>query len=131
MSEDEIGCKVCKVSDQLGIVFGWAMISTFKGKPYVDTQGDHIPEDAMLKAATDFMMKRRAFRAMHQGDAIGTVVYAWPLTKELAAAFKLESDTTGFMIGVKPNDPEVLEKFKLGEYTGFSIGGVRIKDEEM
>jgi hypothetical protein len=33
------------------------------------------------------------------------------------------------MIGVKPASEDTLTKFKDGTYTGFSIGGRRVKDE--
>lgn len=122
---------VCKVDDSLGIVFGWAVISSIDGTPYVDTQGDHIPEDAMLKAAADFMESRRALKAMHSGGSIGSVIFAWPMTAEIAKAFGADIGTTGLMIGVKPTDTDVLAKFRSGEYTGFSIGGVRIEEEEV
>lgn len=122
---------ICKVDDELGVVFGWAIICNDGGKPYVDSQDDHIPEHAMLKATVEFMESRRAFKAMHQGDAIGSVVCAWPMTAEIAKAFDIETEMTGLMIGVKPTDADVLAKFKSGEYSGFSIGGVVISDKEI
>jgi hypothetical protein len=35
------------------------------------------------------------------------------------------------MIAMKPSSEALLEKFRSGEYTGFSIGGQRLVDEEM
>ena len=35
--------KVVKVDDELGLVFGYAMICAENGKPYYDLQGDNIP----------------------------------------------------------------------------------------
>jgi hypothetical protein len=120
---------VLKVDDDLGLVFGWAIVSTEDGEPYYDTQGDWIPEDSMLKASADFMAHSRVLGDMHQTAEGGAVVFAFPMTAEIAKAFGLVTKTTGLMIGVKPASAETLAKFKSGEYSGFSIGGRRILDE--
>lgn len=114
--------QVVKVDSDLGLVFGFAIVSTADGQPYYDVQGDHIPEDAMLKAATDFMENSRIAKEMHQGDAKGSVVFAFPLTAEIAKSLGITTQKTGLLIAMKPT-PEVLTKFKDGSYTGFSIGG--------
>lgn len=114
--------QVVKVDSDLGLVFGFAIVSTADGQPYYDVQGDHIPEDAMLKAATDFMENSRIAKEMHQGDAKGSVVFAFPLTAEIAKSLGITTQKTGLLIAMKPT-PEVLAKFKDGSYTGFSIGG--------
>jgi hypothetical protein len=114
--------QVVKVDSALGLVFGFAIVSTADGQPYYDVQGDHIPEDAMLKAATDFMENSRIAKEMHQGDAKGSVVFAFPLTAEIAKSLGITTQKTGLLIAMKPT-PEVLAKFKDGSYTGFSIGG--------
>lgn len=121
---------VLKVDDALGVVFGWAMVCTEDGEDYYDSQDDHIPEAAMLKAATDFMGSSRVLGDMHQKAEGGTVLFAFPLTADVAKSFGIECKTTGLMIGVKPANEATLEKFRSGEYTGFSIGGRRIKDED-
>jgi hypothetical protein len=128
--------QVFKVNDELGLVFGFGIVSTEKGEPYFDKQGDHIPEDAMLEAATDFMLNSRVSGDMHEKDEDGNaqvdgqVVFAFPLTSEVAKAFEIETPRTGLMVAIKPS-PDVLAKFKEGQYTGFSIGGTRIEDEEV
>ncbi len=119
---------VLKTDDRLGLVMGFAIVCTDKGKPYVDTQGDHIPEAAMLKAATDFMEDNRTASVMHTGIDVGPVVFAWPLTQDIAAALGIQTEKTGLLIGMKPA-PEIYERFKSGEFTGFSIGGKRITDQ--
>lgn len=120
---------VCKVSDELGLVFGWAIVSTIEGQPYYDTQGDFIPEDSMMKAAADFMENSRVAKDMHAGDPVGSVVFAFPMTAEVAKALGIETQKTGLLIAMKP-PADILEKFRSGEYSGFSIGGFRIEDEE-
>ena len=114
---------IVKVDDTLGIVFGWAIISKIKGEPYFDTQGDHIPEDAMLKATVNFMASDPVLGDMHKEAEGGTIIFAFPMTEEIAKSYGITTDQTGLMIGAKPENPETLAKFKDGTYTGFSIGG--------
>lgn len=111
-----------KVDSNLGLVFGFAIVSTLDGSPYFDSQGDHIPDDAMLKAAADFMEHSRIAKEMHAGEATGSVVFAFPLTVDIAKSLGIETKQTGLLIAMKPA-ADVLEKFKDGTYTGFSIGG--------
>ncbi len=114
---------IAKVDESLGLVIGWALISKIDGEPHFDTQGDHIPEEAMLEATLDFMAEARVAKEMHKGDQIGDIVFGFPLTTEIAKALDIETKTTGFLIGFKPSSEEILTKFKDGTYTGFSIGG--------
>lgn len=132
----ETTAEVLKIDDELGIVFGWGIVCTEKGEPYFDTQGDHITEDAMMKATSDFMYELRAAGEMHardnDGNAIhkGVIVHSMPLTVELAKVFGIEIEKSGWIIGMKP-DKDMLEKFKDGTYKGFSIGGDRGIDENV
>lgn len=116
-------------NDPLGLVFGWAIVCDEDKQPYFDSQGDHIPQDSMMKAAMDFMLSNRDLKVMHKGNRVGKVVFAWPVTDETSKAMGLGGSRTGLMIGVKPDNTKALEKFKQGEYTGFSIGGNRLIDE--
>jgi hypothetical protein len=120
--EFEHATQVLKVDDQLGIVFGFAIVSKVDGEDYFDVQGDHIPEDAMLKAADDFMRHSRVAKEMHRGDQTGDVVFAFPLTTEIAKALDIQTKRTGLLIGMRPGET-ALAKFRDGTYTGFSIGG--------
>jgi len=121
--------KAESVSEELGMVFGWAIVCKEDGEAYFDSQDDHITEKAMLGAAVDFMENSRVLKEMHAGEEQGSVVFAWPLTEDIAKAMGIETKKTGLMIAVKPGNPEILEKFKTGEYSGFSIGGTRLTDE--
>ena len=122
--------KLAGLDESLGLAFGWAIVSKEDGEDYYDTQDDHIPEDAMLAAATDFMQSARTSKVMHEGDKAGTVVFAFPLTGEISKSLGVTTSKTGLIIAVKA-DPEMLEKFKSGELTGFSIGGRRVEDEDV
>ncbi len=128
--EDQVA-RILKVDDELGLVLGWAIICTIEGQEYFDKQGDFIPDESMLAAATDFMLNSRVAKEMHVGEEKGTVVFAWPMTAEIAKAFGIETNQTGLMIAMKPDNPEMLEKFRDGTYNGFSIGGRRIETEEV
>ncbi len=123
--------EVVKVDEDLGLVMGYAIICEEEGEPYFDLQGDHIPEESMLKAALDFMENSRVAREMHAGDDRGVVVFAWPMTADIAKAFGIVTSRTGLMVALRPSDDAMLEKFRDGTYTGFSIGGTRIMDEEV
>ena len=118
---------LCKVDDSLGLVLGWGIICKIHGENYFDLQDDHITESAMLEAAADFMKNSRVAKDMHirgeEGELPGSVVFAFPLTTDIAKAFGIETKQTGLMVGMMPEDPTVLNKFKDGTYTGFSIGG--------
>lgn len=126
--------EVIKTSDELGLVFGLAIVCLEDGKPYFDSYGDHVPEDVMLKHAADFMANSRISTDMHaraDGKPVqdGSVVFAFPFTTEIAKSLGIETvKRTGLLIGMKPS-PAVFKKFKSGEYTGFSIGGFRGVDE--
>lgn len=125
----DVRCDVLKVSEELGLVFGYALISKVDGKPFYDLQGDHIPEDEVLKASTDFMLNSRVAKEMHQGEQIGGVVHSYPLTEEIAKALDIEARRYGWLVAMQPS-AEVLAKFKSGELKGFSIGGTAHADLE-
>ena len=122
-------CKVAGVS-KLGLVFGWAIVSTQDGEPYFDTQGDYAPAEAVMEAAADFMKQSREARGMHGTENEGSVLFALPVTAEVCEALGMESKREGLVIGMKPS-AAMLEKFKDGTYSGFSIGGEYLEVEEV
>lgn len=120
-----------KADPALGIAFGFAIVSKDGGEDYFDVQGDHIPENSMLTAAADFMLNSRVGKTMHDGDQTGDVVFAFPLTTDIAKSLGISTERTGLLIGFKPSDPATLDSLVKGEFTGFSIGGTRGEDEEV
>lgn len=136
MSDFQTSCSFLKVDETHGLVFGFAVVCTEKGKDYYDLQGDHIPDDAMLKAALGFAASDRVSGDMHAWDEDGTPIadgkalFLFPMTAEIAKALDITTKRTGLLVGMKPSK-SVLQKFKNGDYTGFSIGGRRIKSEEV
>lgn len=126
---------VLKVDETYGIVVGWAITCTKDGEPYYDLNVDrdgaykgqhvpeHIPEGEMFKAALDFAeQSSRPGNEMHVGANKGEYVFLFPLTADIAKALEIETKFTGLLVGFKPPE-DVLEKFRTGEYTGFSIEG--------
>lgn len=128
-SEIRTNVKVAKVDRALGLVLGWAIICKVDGQDYYDLQGDHIPQDVMLKGATEFMENSRVAKEMHAGNARGSILFAFPMTEEIAKVYGIDTGGKyGLMVAAK-FDEAVLAKFDSGEYTGFSIGGSCVREE--
>ncbi len=131
--ETHVEARIAKVDENLGLVFGWAIVCKINGVDYYDLNIDpngervpeHIPEDSMLKASMEFMQTARPGNEMHKGPNSGTYVFAWPMTTEIAKAMGIVTEKTGLMVAYKPT-PEVLGKFKDGTYKGFSIEGSKV-----
>lgn len=119
-----------KVDDELGVVFGFAIVSTIDGVPYYDKQGDHIDDASLTKAALEFCDAGTAAKVMHQGYAVGTVPFVFPLTAEICKALNITSVTNGLLVGLKP-DAVTLALIKDGTYPAFSIGGERLKEVDV
>lgn len=113
---------ILKMDEELGVAFGYAIVSKVENEDYYDLHGDHIPEDAMLKAsckfADEFMMEARE---MHIDEYAGKILFAFPMTQEIAKSLDIKIKKSGLLIGMKP-DKRMLKKIKDGEYKGFSIG---------
>lgn len=118
----ERAVEVQKVDASLGLVFGFAMVCKVDGEPYFDLQDEHIPEDVMLKGSLAFMQGARTAKEMHAGAPVGTVIYAFPLTTDIAKSLGIETKKTGLLVAMRPSQ-DVLAKFVDGSYKGFSIGG--------
>ena len=122
--------RIAKVDDDLGLVFGWAIVCKVDGEDYYDLNVDksgervpeHIPEDTMLKVSTRFMQSEREGNEMHAGPAKGQYVFAFPMTTDIAKALGIVTKQTGLLVAYKP-PKDVLAKFKSGVYRGFSIEG--------
>ena len=106
---------------ELGVAFGWGIVCTKDGEDYYDLQGDHITEDAMLKAAVDFMEKSQVMGTNHKEMDVGKM-WVYPITTEIAKSLGISTRKTGLFIMAKP-DESVLKQIKDGDYSGFSIGG--------
>ncbi len=126
--EVTLTAKVAKLSDELGLVFGYAFASSLDGgtTPYVDAQNDAIDPD-FLKAAMDFVAGGGATDINHDGHQDGRVIFAWPLLPDINMALGIESKTVGLAVAIKPS-AATFAKFKSGELTGFSIEGTGARE---
>lgn len=142
--------KIIKVNDVVnidaehGLVFGYAIVCKVDGEDYydlnIDTKGvhkgqpvpEHITEDAMFKGWADASESGAHLPGndMHAGPDVGTYYSLFPLTTDIAKMLGIEATRTGLLCAYKPT-PEVLEKFKDGTYTGFSMEGARLEYEEL
>lgn len=131
--------RVAKVDESLGLVFGWAIICKQDGADYYDLNVDrdtgkrvpeHITETAMLKAAADFMENSATGKMQHEGPERGKYVFAFPMTTDIAKALGIDTRVTGLLVAYKP-DKAMLAKFASGELQGFSIGGSKVRFEDI
>jgi cation transport regulator ChaB len=122
--------QILKLDNEQRMVYGWASVITENGIPVVDTQGDVIKAETLVKAATEFMLSARVAKDMHSGGKIGEFVHSMPITKEIADALGISSDKEGWIVACKVYDNAVWDKVKSGELKAFSIGG-RAKREKI
>jgi hypothetical protein len=136
MSTFQRPAQILKVNTDLGLIFGFAMITSQDGSEFVDSDDDSFTDEGMLEAATDFALSKRVACTMHERDsnrqpvADGGVIHHFPLTAEIAKALEITTPVTGLLVALRPDNPETLEKARNGEFTGFSIGGEVIDSEE-
>ncbi len=108
--------------DELGIVFGFGIVCTKDGEDYFDTDDQHFPDDEMLASTAAYMSGDRIAKEGHRGEAIGQVIFGFPLTQDIAKAMDITSRRSGFIIGMRPRS-DILEKFRSGDLNDFSMGG--------
>lgn len=131
MTRIEKQIDVFKVDKGSRLVYGWAIICTKNGEPYIDLQGDHIPVDVMIEAAADFMANSRVAKVQHEGEQVGHVLFAMPVDVDVAKAAGFSTDVEGLLIATRWDSDSVLDAFDSSELTGYSIGGVIADAEEV
>lgn len=116
--------EVIKVNKDRRLVLGWALLSKGSdGKPYVDSDGSYVTDDAIVDAAIDFMLNSRANDVMHAEMRKGATVFAFPMIDGFYEGLAAPVDgRRGLIIGVQFN-AEVFKKWEDGTYRGFSIQG--------
>lgn len=128
--EYTITCKVGKLDEALGVVFGYAFATTLDGgkSAHVDLQDDAIVGgDELIKVALGFVEAGALSDVMHSENPDGYCPFVMPLNAETKKAFKLSGDVEGVAIGMKPS-AETFKRFVSGELQGFSIGGTGIRE---
>lgn len=127
-SQDVAEVVLFKVDEDQRIVYGWANVITEKGQPVVDTQGDIIEADELVKATTDYMKSERVAKHNHRGDQIGTVLHSFPMTFEIAKSLGIDTKgREGWLTGMHIAKDELWEKVKKGELKAFSIGARAVR----
>lgn len=117
---------IAKVDMKHRLVFGWAYISKDPdGTVIVDSQDDFVGDDWNLeKAAYDYVVKSRDGSDTHVVKGVATLVESMVMTKDKAKAMGLTGDVpTGWWVGMRILNDDMLAKVQSGEYTSFSIGG--------
>lgn len=129
-SEITATARFVKAVPALGLAFFWAFKSTDEnGDAYHDLQGDQVvADDDMIEAAMRFMEDGGLVDQQHDESTIGKVVFAMPMTPDVAKAFSIDTKQSGLMVALKAS-PDVLEKLQSGEYTGVSIAGRGEREE--
>lgn len=118
-----------KMGEDSRTAYGWASVIELDGVPVQDLQGDEISQFELTNAAHNFMKNYRQGKQMHEASQqdgvgnVGTVVESLVFTPEVQKALQIDLKKTGWFIGVKIEDDNVLAKVKSGEYKAFSIGG--------
>ncbi len=113
----------------LGVILAFAAVSWKRNletralEPYFDFHDDHITDGAIVKGAFKFAKGKRTMLAMHDGDPVGEVIWSFPMTREIAAAFKFVGEEYGWLVGLAPANAEAAKKCADGTYSGVSIGG--------
>jgi hypothetical protein len=126
--EDDIVCRIMKVDDEQRMVYGWGSVISERGIPVIDSQGDIIESDELLKATTEFMKDARVAKEMHAGEQMGEVVHSYPIIVEIMKGLGIKSDKEGWIVGVYVRDDAVWQRVKSGELRAFSIGGKAIPE---
>ena len=121
--------RVMKFDEEQRIAYGWASVCTKNGALVEDAQGDLIEPAEMVRATTEFMEDVRLAKAMHDGEGIGQVVHSLPLTADLAKSLGIQTETEGWIVGVKIADDDTWAKVKDGTYGAFSIGGAGVRED--
>ena len=115
---------VMKVDAEKRLVFGWAQVCKIDGEDYYDTDNQCIPEEVALDSWNGFMQTTKVMKAMHAGDQMGEVRFAFPMLEDIAKSLGIATGgKSGIITAVYVADDGMLAKFQSGEYKGFSIGG--------
>lgn len=124
-----LDCKIVKTDKRLGIAIGWAVVTHTKSadgswEPYFDRQSDHIESHAASSAFLKFAEGDRTLLLNHDASqgVKGRCLWMFSMDSDTQAALGLHGDKQGVIIGVKPDDASILDRFGV-DLHGFSIAG--------
>jgi hypothetical protein len=99
-----------------------------------DLQGDIIAEREIRDTAHHYLQECRIIKARHKGEPLGVEVvesYIAPQDITFDGVHGQQVAPKGsWIVGAKVNDPNVWQKVLDGEYTGFSVGGDALREEQ-
>lgn len=99
----------------------------------IDSQDDYMEAEDIEKAAHSYLTHSRMVGSEHSKSIGATPVESFiaPQDFEVSGQYGDQPVKKGsWVLGVKIKDPEEWEKVKSGEYTGFSVGGVGLRQEQ-
>ena len=121
---DDAVVDIVKSDEAKQIVYGWASVSQIDGQTIVDLQNDMIEPEDLEDTAVEHMLHHRESGVMHEGAVVGKVIASMVTTPDvMKAAFGIEPNVVGWLIGVKYSDPAVFKRVVAGELPFFSIQG--------
>ena len=105
------------------LVFGWCSISHHEGEKYIDSNNLWYSDIQQMDSCEKFMnSQHRPLLAEHEGEPIGKIVSIFPMSEVICNGLGLVSrnGTYGSVACAKVFEKSQFEKFKNGEWTGFS-----------
>lgn len=124
----EVRAEICKIDEELRVVYGWAYVCEENGKPVVDHSGDVIPWREIEKCAHQFNLDSRRGGIMHK-DSGGDIVANLMFSPDVQDALGIDLNKVGWFIGYRVNDDAAWQGVLKGKYTGFSIHGTALRRE--
>ena len=128
-TEFQLQAPLLKYDEEIGVALGWAVVCKERDASgawvrHYDSQGDAVSESGLTAAAASFCAgAERPSKVMHEGESVGAVLWAFPLTSDVQKALSIQCDKAGLLVGIKPSSPAVLEQVRSGALGMFSIGG--------
>lgn len=118
---------IIKVDEEQRMIWGWASVTSERGVPIVDRQGDVLDDEELMPAVHQFMTDSRSGGNMHKQMGIGTVVESMVFTPALQAALGIDLQKTGWFVGIKVADDATWAAVKNGTLRAFSLGGSGVR----
>lgn len=121
--------EITKVNEELGVIYGWASVTTVEGELVVDSHGDTIDTIEIVKAAHEFVSEARAAKIMHKGEDVGEIVESLVFSEDIQKALGIDLGFEGWFIGMRVPDVDIRKQVMNGELPMFSIGGMAESEE--
>ena len=129
---------ISKRDDDRRLVFGFAKFAEDpdnRGFLYVDKQQDIITPEDLEESAYQYVLTSRDAGEMHVTKGAASLVESFMVTPEKLEMMGLEPDAApiGWWVGYKVHEvekgqPDPWDKIKKGEYTGFSVEGMAVRE---